>query len=413
MTSEWPLLPLADLVDDRGITYGVVQPGNAVDDGIPIVRVNNFSSAGLKLDDVLRIDGAIEAKHSRSRLRGGEVLLTLVGSTGQVAVADSSVAGWNVARAVGVIPVRSDIPSRWVAWCLQSPYPRAFLDARANTTVQKTINLRDVAAVPVPMPSLDEIDAISSVLGALDDKIESNRRLAALLEETASTLFKARFVDFVGVDEFEDSEIGPIPVGWYLGSVYDVARVTYGRPFRSSVFSDREGIPLLRIRDIATGEPALMTTEQRSDGRLITAGDIVVGMDGEFRAHVWAGPDSWLNQRVCAFDPIKAASRVFVLESIKRPLAFFEATKGGTTVIHLGKADIDTFKFVLPTDAIMHEFAEAADPLLRQSVALRLEARTLADVRDGLLPKLVSGAIRVPDTTDVDEVIGPLVEAVS
>lgn len=276
-----------------------------------------------------------------------------------------------------------------------------------------TLNRNHVHALPVRWPPRDEQERIAGVLGTLDDKIGSNRRLAALLEETAAALFKARFVDFVGLEEFEDSEIGPIPVGWCVGSVYDFASVTYGRPFKSELFDPADGIPLIRIRDLATAEPSVRTPEEREDARLIRPGDIVVGMDGEFRAHLWAGPDSWLNQRVCAFDPVDGFPRAFVFHAIRRPLAFFEATKGGTTVIHLGKADIDTFRAVLPIPTVMREFANVADPLVEQSVTLRTEARTLAEVRDALLPRLISGAIRVPDTTDADEVSGPLAEATS
>lgn len=220
-------------------------------------------------------------------------------------------------------------------------------------------------------------------------------------------LFRARFVDFIGVDEFEPSEIGPLPKGWRVGSVYDLADVTYGRPFRSNLFNSEEGTPLIRIRDLPTNQPSVVTPEVRADARMIRRGDIVVGMDGEFRAYCWSGPDAWLNQRVCVFDPHDHVSRAFVLEAIKRPLAFFEATKGGTTVIHLGKRDIDTFAITVPPPEFMCEFATTADPLIRLAVELRWESHTLADIRDTLLPKLISGEIRVPDTNDPDEVIGP------
>ena len=76
------------------------------------------------------------------------------------------------------------------------------------------VSLTAQRSLLVPLPPIERQRAIAAVLGALDDKIDSNRRLAGLLEETAATLFRARFVDFVGVDEFDDSELGPIPQGW-------------------------------------------------------------------------------------------------------------------------------------------------------------------------------------------------------
>jgi type I restriction enzyme S subunit len=193
--------------------------------------VNNFTATGLQLGDVMRIDPAIAARYSRSRLAGGEVLITLVGSVGQVAVAPSHVRGWNVARAVGVVPVRREVPARWVAWCLQAPEARQHLEARLNTTVQKTLNLRDLAALQIPIPPDAAVGAITSVLGALDDKIDSNRRLASLLEGIAAVLFRAQLVDFVAAKDFEVSEIGLIPRGWTTGSLTSLARFINGKAF--------------------------------------------------------------------------------------------------------------------------------------------------------------------------------------
>jgi len=127
---EWPRCPLGEVVDDRGITYGVVQPGQPRADGTPVLRVTNFSGGGLRVDEVMRIDPVVAARHKRSRLMGGEVLITLVGSTGLVAVAPAELAGWNVARAVGVIPVRSELSPQWVAWCLQTTEAQSYLAAR-------------------------------------------------------------------------------------------------------------------------------------------------------------------------------------------------------------------------------------------------------------------------------------------
>jgi type I restriction enzyme S subunit len=100
-----------------------------------------------------------------------------------------------------------------------------------NTTVQKTLNLRDLAELAIPMPSDSAIEAVTSVLGALDDKIESNRRLAALFEQTAATLFKARFVEFLGAEQLESTSKGPIPRGWHLASLSDTARFVNGKAF--------------------------------------------------------------------------------------------------------------------------------------------------------------------------------------
>src|SRR5438552_3332277 len=129
LPAEAPELPggwryelLGDLVASPGISYGIVQPGNETNEGVPIVRVNNIRNGRVDTADVLKVDPAIEAKFKRSRLAGGEVLLTLVGTLGEVAIAPEKLRGWNVARAVGVIPVRPDPGSSWVSICLRSSF---------------------------------------------------------------------------------------------------------------------------------------------------------------------------------------------------------------------------------------------------------------------------------------------------
>ena len=265
-------------------------------------------------------------------------------------------------------------------------------------------------------PPLSEQRAIAHILGTLDDKIELNRRMNETLEAMARALFKSWFVDFdpvrakmEGREPYLASEIWDLfpdnlddegkPVGWQLRSISEFANVVYGAPFASWQFNtDKVGVPLIRIRDLATYEPGVSTEQVHKKGHLIEPGDIVVGMDGEFRLHVWKGPKAWLNQRVCHFGPKHGVPKAFLAEALTEPLAFFERGKVGTTVIHLGKSDIDTFEILQPGQALLRAFASVAQPLLDRTVVNALQSRTLAQTRDLLLPKLISGEIRVPAT---------------
>ena len=113
-------------------------------------------------------------------------------------------------------------------------------------------------------------------------------------------------------DSFEDSELGEIPGGWKVASIYEIADVIYGAPFASATFNTEGlGLPLIRIRDLANESPAVWTTEAHPKGYVVRPGEIVVGMDGEFRAYLWGGAEGWLNQRVCVFVPKGAASAAF------------------------------------------------------------------------------------------------------
>src|SRR5271166_5029962 len=250
---EWRLARLGDLVEpSRGISYGIVQPGFPVVDGVPIIRVSDVRDGRIAVNDPLRVAQSVEAAYTRTRLRGGELLLTLVGTVGEAAVVPQSLAGWNTARAVAVIPVRSEIGAYWVQIALRSPIVQERIGSRLNTTVQATLNLRDVAELPIVLPPPGERGAIARILGALDDKIELNRRMNETLEAMARTLFKSWFVDFDPVraraegrdprlppsiadlfpSQFVDSELGEIPEGWTAGCLSDICGFLGGYAFK-------------------------------------------------------------------------------------------------------------------------------------------------------------------------------------
>ncbi|MEM9264857.1 MAG: restriction endonuclease subunit S [Cyanobacteria bacterium P01_F01_bin.13] len=152
LPSRWETLTLSECTVDGNISYEIVQPGKHLPDGVPVVRVNNIRDGRLDLQDVLHVATEIEQKYSRTQLHGGEVLLTLVGSAGQSLVVPESLQGWNVARAIAVIKPKKNISAKWIHLCLQTGSAQHFLDARANTTVQKTLNLKDVKNVPIILP---------------------------------------------------------------------------------------------------------------------------------------------------------------------------------------------------------------------------------------------------------------------
>jgi type I restriction enzyme S subunit len=400
--ARWQRCRLGDLVDDRGITYGVVQPGQPQPEGTPIIRVSNLTPAGLELRDVMRIDPAIAAKHSRSRLRGGEVVITLVGSVGQVAVVPPGLAGWNVARAVGVVPLRPEVPARWVAWCLRTPDARRYLEARLNTTVQSTLNLRDLASVEIPMPPPREQERIVSILGALDDTIDSNRRLAGLLEQVAAELFRARFVDFLGVEEFEPSALGPVPSEWKVGTLSDLVDVTMGQsPPGSSYSSEPDGgLPL--VQGMGGFGARYPTSEVRTSAptRRARAGVTLMTVRAPVGAVNIARAEVCLGRGVAGIDSEHQAFCEFLVRSLKDRWASEEA---GTIFPAVNRKQIVGLPVVLPPRDRIADFDEFASPIVAKLAALYDESESLVAVRDLLLPKLVSGKIRIPDTARTDE----------
>lgn len=261
------------------------------------------------------------------------------------------------------------------------------------------INAKAFADMKMQLPEREAQDKIVNILSSLDRKIELNNKINATLEEMAQALFKSWFVDFEPFKNgnFIETEIGKIPEGWRVGSVYEYVKVIYGAPYKSKLFNDKgEGFPLIRIRDLKDCSPQFFTEETLPNTEYIERGDIVAGMDAEFSPHIWKGEKGLLNQRVCKLKPAEeGVSNLFALYLLKPHLEFTQSYKTGTTVSHLGKGDIDRFVAVLPPLDIVVNISKRLDAILKRICSLSQETLTLTHLRDTLLPRLMSGEIEL------------------
>jgi len=255
----------------------------------------------------------------------------------------------------------------------------------------------------IALPTIEEQEKISSALYSLDEKIETNNRVNEILEGMAQTLFKAWFVDFEPYEEFKDSELGEIPEDFEVMNLVDIADVTYGYSFSSEKFNEEgEGMPVIRIRNLPDNETDKYSPEDFKEKYIINPGDVLAGMDGEFRPHIWKGPKSGLNQRVCKFEGKEPLySDIYLWNVVRKPLYKLEKSKTGTTVIHLGKKDIDQIKIAVPDKDSLRKFNEILEPFYQEMIKREQENKKLEEMRDVLLPKLMSGEIRV--NVDGDE----------
>ncbi|MEB3207564.1 MAG: restriction endonuclease subunit S, partial [Synechococcus sp.] len=304
--------------------------------------------------------------------------------------------------------------TRFLMYALQN----ADISGYLTGAVMPKLTQGNLNQIEISHPCIIEQRAIAHILGTLDDKIELNRRMSETFESMARALFKSWFIDFDPVrakmagretglppevadlfpDRLVESESGALPAGWSVQSIYSISDVVYGAPFASNQFNTNGvGDRLIRIRDLASEMPSIWTTEEHPKGYRVRPGDIVVGMDGEFRAYLWGGIAALLNQRVCVFKPRNSYSAAFVRNSIIPLLNNVEATEIATTVIHLGKTDIDRFRVIVPESELLAAFNWIAQPWYVRIVEVKQESRVLADLRDTLLPKLITGELRIRD----------------
>ena len=284
--------------------------------------------------------------------------------------------------------------SRFLFFWFQSPFAKHQIETKSIGSTQKALTIDILKNFTIHLPPIKVQNKIVAILSSIDDKIELNNKINRNLEAQAQAIFKSWFIDFEPFKngKFIDSELGKIPEGWKVESIYSISEVIYGAPFSSNLFNNKQlGTPIIRIRDLPNEASNTYTTESHPKGYLIKQGDIVVGMDGEFKAYLWGGDNAWLNQRICVFKSKLNVSTAFVMFSIVPLLNEVESSELATTVIHLGKNDIDRFKIILPKLNILKEFNRISIPIFDAIIKNKRESQRLAQLRDTLLPKLMSG----------------------
>lgn len=438
---EIATVPLSDVCSpDRKITYGIVQPGKLHDGGVPIVRVNNFRGHRLDLNERLHVSPEVEASYARSRPQPNDLLISLVGSIGQVAIAPPEIAGWNLARAVGLVPVMDEHHAHWLFYALQTREAQSFIQRHANTTVQATFNLKDLANVPIPYPSEPVRADVLSVLGALDDKIELNRHMNETLEAMAQAIFRDWFVDFGPTRRKMESATDPVTIlGGLIPAPEKAAPIaahfpaTFGddglpdgweeRPFVSFLEIVGGGTPKTKISEFWGGEIPwfsvvdtppkggvfVHTTEKtitekglaESSARLVPAGTTIITARGTVGNVAMAAHDMTFNQSCYA---LRARSRVgdrFVYLATERMVQRLQAMAHGSVFSTITRATFESLTFPWVGEDLFETFEELLEPVFAKINANGEESATLAATRDLLLPKLMSGEVRLCNGNDV------------
>ncbi len=385
----------------------------------------------------MRIAPEIDHAHRRTKLRGGELVLSLVGTTGNVAIIPKELAGWNVARAIAVIRPSSSIGAPWLKLCLESSDTREYLDARANTTVQKTLNLKDVKLLPIPIPPLDQRSSILSIVQPVEDALSILENQNRSLEAIARAIFKSWFVDFdpvrakaegrepEGMDaataalfpsELAESELGVIPAGWHVRPIGELAIVMGG-----STPSTKE--PQYWVggenswatpKDLsALKTPILLSTEKRitqkgleciSSG-LLSAGTLLLSSRAPIGYLAIAEIPVAINQGFIAMKPNKGISNLFLLFWTRASHEAILSRANGSTFLEISKSAFRPMPVIVPSFEIMASFDALMRPLYETMVNNEKQTRVLVEIRDTLLPRLISGKLRVPEAEKLVEAI--------
>ncbi|WP_404835522.1 restriction endonuclease subunit S [Aeromonas media] len=412
MNSEYsPLSEVADVVDSLHKTPSYTGQG------FPMVRVTDVKYGELLLEGTQKVDEQTYMEFSRRYMpKWGDIIITRVGTYGVTArVVDTEFClGQNTAA---IIP--RTINSRYLYVALNSSQLRSQIESSVVGSTQKTLSLKCINALQIPRLGEFAETKIAELMGALDDRIALLRETNATLEAIVQALFKSWFVDFDPVharargeepaglapevaalfpDSFEESELGKVPKGWCYSTVEQSFILTMGQSPPGNTYNDtREGLPFYQGRtDFGFRFPTQRVFCTKPT-RLAQTRDTLVSV----RAPVG---DVNMALEACALGRGVAGVRhpeghqSFVFYSIRGLKSHFELYDGeGTVFGSINKKDFQALPVVLPTALVLQAFESSVAPLDAQIESNELRLRTLADLRDTLLPRLISGQLRLPE----------------
>ncbi|MEW6181025.1 MAG: restriction endonuclease subunit S [Chloroflexota bacterium] len=437
MTGEWPKVAVSDVA--IAVIGGT--PSRSVpaywDGDIPWATAKDIANTAVRyLNETQEFITEEGLENSAAKLLPtGTVVITARGTVGAIAQLGREMTFNQTCYAL--IP-KEGLDNNFLFYVLKGTI--AEMQALTYGTVFETITTQSFNHWIIPFPPLPEQRAIAHILGTLDDKIELNRRMSQTLEQMARALFKAWFVDFEPVrakcrgdldsrprwrrgeslpglpahlydlfpDRLVDSELGEIPEGWEVKPVGDLAEVVGGstpRTERPEYWED--GIHYFATpKDLAgLATPVLLDTERKitdeglaqiSSG-LLPAGTVLLSSRAPIGYLAIAEVPVAVNQGFIAMKPKQGVSSLFLLRWACSSHEEIVSHANGSTFLEISKSSFRPIPVITPDDAVMSAFDELSKPLYRKVVQAECESRTLAALRDALLPKLISGQMRIRD----------------
>jgi type I restriction enzyme S subunit len=432
MAVDWPIMTIAECASTEPYSTQIGPFGKALmadeykETGVPVLRGVNVNRGRFHDDDFVFIDEETADRLWKFESRPDDVLLVHKGTLGQIGLMPADRKYRRYVMGNSMMRVRCD-PSKllpeYLYYWLSSAEGQHYLSSRVSQVgvPQLQTPLKTLREAELPVPTLSEQRAIAHILGTLDDKIELNRRMNETLEQIARALFKSWFVDFDPVraksegrdlglpsqiadlfpDSFEESELGEIPEGWRVGILGDVADHPRRSVQPNAIDPSTPYIALEHMpkRCIALAEWGA-ADGLASNKFEFKKGEILFGKLRPYFHKVGVAPVDG----VCSTDIVVVRPRTdewfgFTLGHVSSD-SFVEYTNAGSTGTKMPRTswtEMARYPVVVPSGAIGEAFSRRVRFVVDRIVGLIHESRTLAALRDALLPKLISGELRVKD----------------
>jgi type I restriction enzyme S subunit len=394
--------------------------------GIPSIMPKNIGENRILISDLSLISSDDAKRLNRYLVKKGDIVYSRRGDVERRALIRHTEEGWLCGT--GCLRVRfgnDEIDPLYASYYLGHPQVREWIVRHAVGATMLNLNTSILSSLPFVNPPLPEQKAIAHILGTLDDKIELNNKMNQTLEAIAQTIFKSWFVNFdpvrakmdgqqpVGMDaatadlfpdSFEDSELGKIPKGWEvstINSVCDISRGASPRPIRDYIGGN---IPWIKIADAtaSNGIFIFQTKEHiKSDGVTksvsVHPGDLILSNSATCGLPIFVEIDGCIHDGWLLLRNFRDISKGFLYHYLRLISEMLIHIADGSVQKNLNTKLVGSQKVVIPHQEIIKYFDDANNSLINMMRSNVIQSRTLSTLRDTLLPKLMSGEIRVAE----------------
>ncbi len=448
MSDRFTKAPLHSLcVSDYGVQTGPfgsqLHASNYVEFGTPIITVEHLGENRLIHKNLPRITDEDKVRLARYTIITGDIIFSRVGSVDRRAIVQPNENGWLFSgRCLRVRPDQSKIDPAFLSYFFGYVGFKGHIRQIAVGATMPSLNTTILGNVPIYYPPLAEQKAIAHILGTLDDKIELNRKMNENLESIARAIFKSWFVDFDPVrakmdgrqpagmdaetaalfpDGFEDSELGKIPKGWKVNHLEKHIVALKGLSYKGESLSDA-GMPLHNLNSVYEGggykyEGIKYYSGKYKDRHLIEPGDLIVTNTEQGHECLLIGyaaiiPNNFGETGIFSHHLYSVKTRtkspmmphyLCELFNSRKMHDIISGYGNGTTVNMLPIDALQKPMIVVPPSQIIDKYENLAISIYSRRESLISENNTLSSLRDTLLPKLISGQLRIPDAEKMVE----------
>ncbi|RID97391.1 restriction endonuclease subunit S [Simplicispira hankyongi] len=383
---------------------------------VPWVKTKELNDGVIFATEELITERAL-ASSSAKLLPAGTILLAMYGATvGMLGVLGKPMACNQACCAL--IP-SADTDRDYLYYQLLAH--REQLQGLATGAAQQNLSGAQIKQLVLPFPALDEQKSIGKMLRILDDRITLLRETNATLEAIAQALFKSWFVDFdpvrakmegrtpEGMDEataalfpdgFETSELGEVPRGWQVRPLDSVANYLNGLALQKFPPTGSDDLPVIKIAQLRKGDAvgADLASRAIKPDYVVQNGDVLFSWSGSLEVEIWCGGEGALNQHLFKVTSSQYPKWFYYLWTRHHLDNFRQiAASKATTMGHIQRSHLSAAKVVVGSDAVLDSANGILSPLIDRIVSNALQAQTLSTLRDTLLPRLISGQLRLDE----------------